>query len=66
MRTLKRKYLGSGRDTAIREHTTGIVNDVRAIAGDAAIGGKDWLVKQRLVRDLKENVATMSKKSDRK
>lgn len=66
IRTLKRKYLGSGRDTAIREHTTGIVNDVRAIAGDAAIGGKDWLVKQRLVRDLKENVATMSKKSDRK
>lgn len=62
MRTLKRKYLGSGRDTTIREHTSGIVNDVRAIAGDAAIGGKQKLEKQRLVRDLKENVATLAKK----
>ncbi len=66
MRTLKRKYLGSGRDTAIREHTTGVVNDVCAIAGDAAIGDKHRLEKQRLVRDLKENVTTMSKKSDEK
>ena len=58
--------MGSGRDTAIREYTTGVVDDVRAIAGDAAIGGKHRLEKQRLVRDLKENVVAMSKKSDGK
>tara|TARA_B110000003_G_scaffold260105_1_gene280666 strand:- start:156 stop:3260 length:3105 start_codon:yes stop_codon:yes gene_type:complete len=64
MRTLKHKYLGSGRDTAMREHTTGIVNDVSAFAGDSAIGGKHKLEKQRLVRDLKENVATQKRKNE--
>lgn len=62
MRTLRREYLGSGRNTELRAHTTGIVEGMRKAAGDRALGNLDSLNKQRLLRDMKA-VAAEKKRS---
>ena len=57
MRTLKGEYLGSGRDTKLRAHTTGIVEGIRKAGDDRALGNLDSLNKQRLLRDMKAAAA---------
>jgi hypothetical protein len=63
MRTLKREYLGSGRNTELRGHTTGIVDGIRKAVGDRALGNPDSLHKQRILRDMKA-VAAEKKRRD--
>ena len=62
IRALKREYLGSGRDTELRAHTTGIVEGIRKAVGDLALGNLDSLNKQQLLRDMKA-AATEKKRS---
>jgi hypothetical protein len=57
MRTLKREYLGSGRNTELRSHTKGIVDGIRKSIGDRALGNPESLNKQRLLRDMKSVAA---------
>ncbi|MEQ8311064.1 MAG: metallophosphoesterase [Silicimonas sp.] len=57
MRTLKREYLGSGRNSEMRTYTADIVNGIRKSVGERALGNPDSLKKQRLVRDMKSAAA---------
>ena len=57
MRSLKRAYLGSGRNTEVRAHTSGIVEGIRKAIGERALGDPSALNKQRLLRDMKAAAA---------
>lgn len=63
MRTLKREYLGSGRNTELRSHTTDIVDGIRKSIGDMALGNPKSLNKQRLLRDMKAVAAAKKRGS---
>ena len=63
MRALKREYLGSGRNTELREYTSGIVEGIRKSDGDFALGNLDTLKKRQLLRDIKAAAAEKRRSS---
>ncbi|HCI07156.1 MAG TPA: hypothetical protein DE314_07330 [Sulfitobacter sp.] len=60
MRALRREYLGSGRNSDMRNHSEVIVAGIRSVVGERALGDPNRLEKQKLVRDMK--VAAAHKK----
>lgn len=57
MRSLRREYLGSDRNSEMRTHSEGIVGGIRSALGDRALGDPNRLEKQKLVRDMKTAAA---------
>jgi len=62
MYALRRQYLGSGRNSEMRDHSSEIVNGVRKIVGEKALGEPSSLEKQRNIRDMKAAVAEKKRK----
>ena len=57
MRALKREYLGSGRNSDMRNHSEGIVGGIRNAVGQRALGDPNRLEKLKLIRDMKAAAA---------
>lgn len=53
LRSLKRQYLGSGRNTELLDHATQLVVGIRKVVGERSLGDPSRLEKQRLIRDLR-------------
>lgn len=57
MRALRREYLGSGRNSDMRNHSEGIVGGIRRAVGERALGDPHRLEKLKLIRDMKAAAA---------
>ncbi len=65
MRTLRREYLSSGRNSELRDHAASIVDGIRKAVGDRALGDPNLLKKQRLLRDMKAAAAEKRSRSSK-
>lgn len=53
LRTLKRQYLASARNSELLDHATKLVVGIRKVVGERALGDPNGLQKQRFIRDIR-------------